>query len=168
MLLVAGCDVLAGEVQRALPALTSVDGFCSTAWGRFLSHKFFGILEFRWICACWEFVLEKSERTLRCCFFGSESSRFFRSTLGATSSSWRLVLWRNDMTKHHRNSQGFRWGHPPNFLNTPQKVLNLRSWSWGKFLWTNWTQNTDSNFGSQTKILQEKTYLHISFTKKQQ
>ena len=48
----AGCDVLAGEVQRALPAPTSVDGFertCfffCTAWGRFLYTSFFEISEF--------------------------------------------------------------------------------------------------------------------------
>ena len=77
-----------------------------TAWGRFLSHKFFRISGFGWIGTSLP-NLSLNIRTDGCCFFGSESSRFFRSTLGATSSSWRLVLWRQTSQNTIETPKGF-------------------------------------------------------------
>lgn len=129
-----------------------------TAWGRFLSHKFCKISGFGCIGTSFPNLRTcpwTSQRTV-VVFFGSESSRFFRSTLGATSSSWRLVLWRQT-SQNIIETPRVSLRTPPNSFNIPQKVLNLRSWSDQANSCGQIEPRTLSNFGSQTKIIQEKS-----------
>lgn len=101
-------------------------------------------------------------------FFCSESSRFFRSTLGATSSSWRLVLWRQTSQNTIETPKGFAEDTPqfPQHSSesseiSPDLEPNSPN-SCGQI-----EPRTLVDFGSQTKILEEKLCLNfiISFKK---
>ena len=127
-----------------------------TAWGRFLSHKFCKISGFGWIGTSFP-NLSLKIRTDSCWFclaVNHPGSSEAPLALPAALGGWFYG------DKHHKTPSKLprvSLRTPPNFLNTPQKVLNLRSWSDQANSWGQIEPRTLSKFGSQTKIIQKKS-----------
>jgi len=83
-----------------------------TAWGRFLSHKFCKISGFGWIGTSFP-NLSLKIRTDSCCFFWQWIIQVLQKHPWRYQQLLEVGFMETNITKHHRNSQGFRWGHPP-------------------------------------------------------
>ena len=135
-----------------------------TAWGRFLSHKFFKISGFGWICTSFPNLSLKIRTDS--CFSWQWIIQVLQKHPWRYQQLLEVGFMETNITKHHRNSQGFRWGHLPIPSTFLRKFwisdLDPEANSCGQI-----EPRTLVDFGSQTKILEEKLCLNliISFKK---